>query len=127
VVTETQIDGADRESETGHRHGKRPLFCPGYLLATYDRQELYTKVWNRPVRVVAKEYGISDVALAKTCRKLFIPHAWQRLLGEEGRRTAGSHPTKSPLHHGYLMASRFQAWCPRSPCFLHSKITPLTH
>jgi hypothetical protein len=39
----------------------------------YDREILYNQVWSQPVQVVAKSYGISGVALAKTCRKLRIP------------------------------------------------------
>jgi hypothetical protein len=38
-----------------------------------DREELYKKVWAKPVSQVAKEYGISDVGLAKICRKLRVP------------------------------------------------------
>ena len=43
------------------------------LLARYNREELYEKVWQRPVQRLAKEFGISDVGLAKVCRKLFVP------------------------------------------------------
>jgi|ERR1700733_2455617 len=43
------------------------------LLAKYNREELYQKVWDRPVQKVAKEFGISDVGLAKVCKKLFVP------------------------------------------------------
>jgi len=39
----------------------------------WDRQELYEKVWESPLRKLATEYGISDVGLAKICRKLEIP------------------------------------------------------
>ena len=39
----------------------------------YDRQELYEQVWSEPVAKIAPSYGISDVALAKICRKLHIP------------------------------------------------------
>jgi hypothetical protein len=39
----------------------------------YDRRALYDQVWSQPVQVVAKSYGISGTALAKTCRKLRIP------------------------------------------------------
>jgi hypothetical protein len=39
----------------------------------WDRQELYAKVWQFPIRKLAAEYGISDVGLAKVCRKLEIP------------------------------------------------------
>jgi hypothetical protein len=43
------------------------------LLARYDRERLYNKVWAMPVRLAASEYGVSNVAIAKTCRKLHIP------------------------------------------------------
>lgn len=39
----------------------------------WNREELYEKVWSMPVVKVAKEYGVSDVAIAKTCRKLQVP------------------------------------------------------
>jgi hypothetical protein len=39
----------------------------------YNREELYEKVWTTPVRILAREYGVSDVAIAKACRKLHIP------------------------------------------------------
>ncbi len=38
-----------------------------------SREELYEKVWTEPVRTIAKRFGISDVALAKDCRRLKIP------------------------------------------------------
>jgi hypothetical protein len=43
------------------------------LTDRYDREELYAKVWTLTMRTVAKEYGVSDVAIGKTCRKLYIP------------------------------------------------------
>jgi hypothetical protein len=39
----------------------------------WDRQELYEKVWQYPLRKLAVEYGISDVALANVCRRLQVP------------------------------------------------------
>ncbi len=39
----------------------------------WDRQELYEKVWQFPLRKLAAEYSLSDVGLAKVCRKLKIP------------------------------------------------------
>ena len=39
----------------------------------WDRQELYEKVWQFPLRKLAAEYNISDVGLAKICHKLRIP------------------------------------------------------
>ena len=37
------------------------------------RAELYEKVWATPMRSLAKEFGLSDVGLAKVCRKHNIP------------------------------------------------------
>jgi hypothetical protein len=37
------------------------------------RIELYEKVWATPMRTLAKEFGMSDVGLAKVCRKHNIP------------------------------------------------------
>ena len=42
-------------------------------METWDREELYVEVWERPLIEVAEKYGISDVALGKICRKLKIP------------------------------------------------------
>jgi len=39
----------------------------------YEREKLYQEVWAEPVRVVAKRYGVSDVYLARICRKLSVP------------------------------------------------------
>jgi hypothetical protein len=45
--------------------------------STWNRQELYEKVWQFPLRKLAIEYGISDVGLAKVCRSLKFHYlAW---------------------------------------------------
>jgi hypothetical protein len=51
----------------------KTLTVPLGLMARYNRKDLYEKVWSYPMRTVAKEFGVSDVALAKTCRKLHVP------------------------------------------------------
>lgn len=38
------------------------------------REELYEQVWTTPLVQLAKQYGISDVGLAKICKRLNIPH-----------------------------------------------------
>jgi len=47
------------------------------------RSELYDKVWTTPMSRLSKEFGISDVALAKVCKKYDIPRPprgfWARL------------------------------------------------
>ena len=42
-----------------------------------ERQVLYEQVWAQPMTKVAKEYGISNVALAKICKKLNVPCPWR--------------------------------------------------
>lgn len=39
----------------------------------FTRKELYDLVWSQPMRIVAASVGISDVALAKQCKKANIP------------------------------------------------------
>jgi hypothetical protein len=43
------------------------------MQAEIDRRSLYEEVWKEPVRIVAPRYGLSDVGLAKLCRRLAIP------------------------------------------------------
>lgn len=38
------------------------------------RKELYEAVWEKPIRTLAKEWELSDVGLAKVCKKHEIPH-----------------------------------------------------
>jgi hypothetical protein len=63
------------------------------LLAKYSREELYQKVWDRPVQKVAKEFGMSDVGLAKVCRKLFVPLPGR---GYWARKVAGKKTRDKP-------------------------------
>jgi hypothetical protein len=50
---------------------------------TLTRDELYQAIWSTPMRTLAKGYGISDVALAKICKRLEVPHPglgyWSRV------------------------------------------------
>jgi len=38
-----------------------------------QREKLHKEVWQTPVRQLAKKYGMSDVGLAKVCRRMDIP------------------------------------------------------
>jgi hypothetical protein len=64
------------------------------------RAELYEKVWTTPVRTIAKEFGMSDVGLAKICRKHGIPIPplgyWRKT--ETGHRVV--RPPLSPATNG---------------------------
>jgi hypothetical protein len=59
------------------------------------RAELYEKVWATPVRTLAKEFGMSDVGLAKICRKHDIPVP---PLGYWRRAETGHQVARPPLH-----------------------------
>ena len=43
------------------------------LMTKYNREKIYEEIWSEPIQHVAKRYGISDVGLAKVCKKLNIP------------------------------------------------------
>lgn len=50
---------------------------------TVTREQIYQEIWSEPVHTVAARYGISDVGLAKVCRRHRIPLPgrgyWQQL------------------------------------------------
>src|SRR3546814_400652 len=56
------------------------------------REELYRQVWSRPVMQVAADYGVSNVALKKICRKHGIPVPGR---GYWARKAVGK-PVESP-------------------------------
>jgi hypothetical protein len=58
------------------------------------REELYEWVWTTPVHRLAKEFGYSDVGLAKLCRKHQIPTPG---LGYWRRLELGHKPSRTPL------------------------------
>ena len=53
------------------------------MVHTFSRHELFDLVWSEPTRTIAKRLGISDVGLAKACRRadLLLPPRgyWARL------------------------------------------------
>ena len=53
------------------------MFNDHHQTKTVQREVLYDQVWAQPMTKLAKEYGISDVALAKICKKLNIPYPWR--------------------------------------------------
>lgn len=66
-----------------------------YFLTQYNREQLYDEVWSEPTRTVSKKYGLSDVGLAKVCKKLKIPRPG---IGYWAKKAAGKYVGKrSPL------------------------------
>ncbi|MFJ4051236.1 hypothetical protein [Pseudomonas hunanensis] len=43
-----------------------------YVEKTFTPQQLFEMVWERPVLIIAKEIGVSDVGFSKACRKAGI-------------------------------------------------------
>jgi hypothetical protein len=61
------------------------------------REQLYEKVWSQPVWSLAKEWGLSDVGLAKICKKHNIPRPG---LGYWRRKQLGYSVKQVPLPKG---------------------------
>ena len=59
-----------------------------------SRQDLYKQVWEIPIIHLAKEYGLSNVGLAKICKKHNIPRPPR---GYWAKKEAGQHPPKEAL------------------------------
>src|SRR5258708_6634313 len=57
------------------------------------REQLYEQVWAEPVTKVAQRHQVSDVALAKACRRLGVPLPPRGYWAE----IAGQTPKKPPL------------------------------
>jgi hypothetical protein len=78
VVTkeETQISG-NGTAEPPKRSFEELVKCirrlEGSSQSTISRQDLYDFVWVAPLVNIAKQFGMSDVGLAKTCRSHHIP------------------------------------------------------
>lgn len=58
------------------------------------REDLYEAVWLEPMSKLAKRYGVSDVALAKVCRRHNVPLPGR---GYWAKLAAGKAPAKPPL------------------------------
>jgi hypothetical protein len=61
---------------------------------TFTREEFYALVWSKPMTHLAKEFGLSDVALHKVCRKHDIPNP---PLGWWAKKAAGKAVRQTPL------------------------------
>lgn len=59
-----------------------------------SREELFTLVWEKPTQEVARELGVSDVAIAKLCARLQVPKPPR---GYWARVQSGQTPRRPPL------------------------------
>lgn len=63
-------------------------------MSAVDREKLYEQVWTIPGSRLAPLYGISDVALAKACKRHKIPRPPR---GYWAKLAAGQKPLRKPL------------------------------
>lgn len=63
-------------------------------LIEVTRDQLYEQVWSEPMTAVARRFSLSDVGLAKICRKMRIPVPGR---GYWARKAAGQPVKQVPL------------------------------
>jgi hypothetical protein len=61
---------------------------------TLSRSSLYELVWSKPMTEVAKDFGLSDVGVAKRCKEVQVPVPPR---GWWARKAAGQDPPRTPL------------------------------
>lgn len=59
-------------------------------VTTVTREQLYERLWQTPTVHLCKEFGLSDVGLAKLCKRHKIPKPY---LGYWARKAAGANPS----------------------------------
>lgn len=64
------------------------------MARNFTREAFYELVWSKPMTHLAKEFGLSDVALHKICKKYDIPNP---PLGWWAKKAAGKEVSQTPL------------------------------
>jgi hypothetical protein len=85
-----------------------------YPTTVLTREQLYELVWNAPTRKVAQGLGISDVGLAKICRRFHIPRPWRGYWREKETGHRPRQPKMPPLR----LRPRFHRLRPEEPPLL---------
>lgn len=91
------------------------------------REELHQAVCSEPMRTVAKRFGVSDVALAKRCRRMAIPLPgrgyWaKKAVGKKVRPI--SLPKAIPAKRSSRLKSAFGERCQSNPLRLNCVKVP---
>ncbi|HYJ84549.1 MAG TPA: ankyrin repeat domain-containing protein [Pyrinomonadaceae bacterium] len=87
VRTQEQKREENRQKEVSR------IWALRHLASRYNREEIYEAIWAEPIQHVAKRYNLSDVGLAKVCRKLNIPRPGR---GYWAKKAAGKTIPKRP-------------------------------
>jgi hypothetical protein len=89
VRTQEQKREENRQKEVSR------IWALRQVASRYNREEIYEAIWAEPIQHVAKRYNLSDVGLAKVCRKLNIPRPGR---GYWAKKAAGkTMPRRPPL------------------------------
>lgn len=78
-----------------------------YETTTFQREDLFNKVWETPLLKLAQTIGISDVALAKACRRAGIPLPGRGHWAKQERARA-KKPKLPQLKNPHYQIIRFQ-------------------
>jgi hypothetical protein len=70
------------------------MASPASQMEFWNRDELYEDVWKQPLTSLVKKYGVSAVAIGKTCRKLQVPLPGR---GYWAKKAHGHAVTRKPL------------------------------
>ena len=78
-----------------------------------SREELFAWVWERPTQEVAKELGVSDVAIGKLCTRLQVPKPprgyWAKVQSRQMLRRPPLGAFREELERRRLATARAQA------------------
>ena len=83
----------EQKAEDERRADQNRSWSIRQLASRYDREKIYEEIWSEPIQRVAKRYEISDVGLAKVCKKLKIPRPGR---GYWAIKAAGKATPKRP-------------------------------
>lgn len=70
------------------------MASPAFQMEFWNRDELYEDVWKQPLTALVSKYGVSAVAIGKTCRKLQVPLPGR---GYWAKKAHGHPVTRKPL------------------------------
>ncbi len=103
----TMIDKTAKDSPSAHPE-RAPANPERPSSVEFTREELYMALWSKPCVKLAAELGISDVGLAKACRRLNVPRPPR---GYWARVEAGEKPKREPLPKALPEQCRMIAFC----------------
>jgi hypothetical protein len=84
------------------------------MIRRFTRNELYDLVWSEPMKTLATKFELSDVGLAKTCRKHDVPLPPR---GYWAKLRAGKAVNRAPLpDRGLGMSEHVELGTGRSSC-----------